>query len=302
MTGPRVVATNLAAVVETPQLDAGPYRIDADGRPYVPVGDGGVVLGVRLGDGAYATDTDHAAPGACLVHPDPAARHALTALSCLGNPVRVGGGAAAGAGGVVLGKRGEQGRVIACFADDVLARLAPGDAVAVRGFGQGAALPAPVTRHGVQMMNVSPAALSLLPVHVDGDVVHASVRAAVPSHVAGNGIGRPAHQWDVDLQVDDRTAAGVGLDTLLLGDLVAVRDLDVRHNAGYRRDWVTVGIVVHGGSPQPGHGPGLMPMLCGPRDAVQVSCDPDGHRGLAHHDLLGHDDRAASPDVQPHSA
>src|SRR3954454_3967064 len=97
--GPTVVASNLGGVVETPVLDGSPYRVDLDGRPYVPTGDGGIVLGVRLGDGVFAADADHAAPGACLVHPEPAARHALTSFACLGNTIEVRSGAAAGARG-----------------------------------------------------------------------------------------------------------------------------------------------------------------------------------------------------------
>src|SRR5215813_5770873 len=90
------VATNLGAVVETPGLAGQPTRLDIDGTPYVPTGDGGIVLGVRLGGGVFATDADHAAPGACLVHAEQPARHALTSYACLGNPVTVRTGAAAG--------------------------------------------------------------------------------------------------------------------------------------------------------------------------------------------------------------
>ena len=127
-----------------PALSSDPYRVDIDGRPYVPTGDGGVTLGIDLGDGVFDTDTDHAAPGACLVHSDPAARFALTAYACFGNRVMVRSGAAQGERGVVLGKRGEQGRVIAYFTQEVLSVLRPGDAVAVRAAGQGLAAPKPL--------------------------------------------------------------------------------------------------------------------------------------------------------------
>ena len=70
--------------------------------------------------------------------------------------------------------------------------------------------------------------------------------------------------WDVDLQVTAETG-------LRLGDLVAVDDLDVRHNAGYRRGYRTVGLIVHGDSPLPGHGPGLMPILCAPAENLPVT-------------------------------
>jgi hypothetical protein len=266
---------NLSGVVETPTMPSSPYLIDVDGHPYVPLADSGVVLGVHVGDGVFDHDADHVAPGVTLAHADQAARHALTAFACFGNRATVRSGAAAGAAGFVLGKRGEAGRVIVVFPDDVLARLAPGDAVTVRAEGQGAELP------GVSLLNADPAALGLLPLVVGPASVHATVRAVVPSELAGNGIGRPAQMWDIDLQVTPETAADAGLAGLRLGDLVAVDDLDVRHNAGYRRGYRTVGLIVHGGSPQPGHGPGLMPILCGPADRIPVTVTGDALPMLA---------------------
>ena len=103
------------------------------------------------------------------------------------------------------------------------------------------------------------------------------MRAVVPSRLAGNGIGRPAQQWDVDLAFP---AGDPVLAVLRLGDLLAVADLDVRHNMGFRRGHVTVGLVVHGDSPMPGHGPGLVPLLCGPADLLRAVPDAEGHGGL----------------------
>src|ERR1700722_10334773 len=132
------VTVNLLGVAEHPSIGDSPYLINADGEPYVPVGDGGIVLGVRLGDSAFAAAADHAAPGACLVHPDQAARHALLLYGCIGNQAVVRTGAAAGATGSVLGKRGDAGgRLITSFEPDVLARMRPGDQVSVRSIGQG---------------------------------------------------------------------------------------------------------------------------------------------------------------------
>jgi hypothetical protein len=281
-----IVANNLLGLVETPVLSSDPYRVDIDGRPYVPTGDGGVTLGIDLGDGVFDTDTDHAAPGACLVHPDAAARFALTAFACFGNRATVRSGAAQGERGVVLGKRGEQGRVIAYFTQDVLSALRPGDAVSVRAAGQGATPPAAVAGRGLVLMNADPAALAVLPIDLSGDRAEISVRADVPSVAVGNGIGRPAAMWDLDLQVLARDAPAIGLAGLRLGDLVAMHNLDVRHNAGYRRGYTTVGIVVHGGSPQPGHGPGVMPLLCGPSSTFELAVEPDAHQGVSGERLL----------------
>jgi Domain of unknown function (DUF4438) len=279
----RPVAVNLLGLVEQPEFGGTPYRVSADGSSYVPVGDGGIVLGVRLGESVFAREADHAAPGACLVHPDEGARHALTVYSCIGNQVVIRTGLAAGARGIVVGKRGESGRVIVSLAQEDLARLRPADQVAVRAYGQGwrpAGFPAEVT-----VLNTAPAAFGALPVAVTGGGrVLVGVRMIAASKLAGNGIGRPAAGWDLDLQLSapgGQSGDGSGgTGRLLLGDLLAVSDLDARWNMGYRRGWLTVGLVVHGASPLPGHGPGITPILTGPAGVLQAEADPAGHAGL----------------------
>jgi hypothetical protein len=62
---------------------------------------------------------------------------------------------------------------------------------------------------------------------------------------------------------------------------VAVADLDARFNAGYRRGWLTIGLVAHGGSPQPGHGPGITAILTGPAQALRAAVDAGDHQGLS---------------------
>ncbi|TVZ05974.1 DUF4438 domain-containing protein [Trebonia kvetii] len=272
-----LVDVNLAGVIEQASVGSDPFRIDADGAPYVPVGDGGIVLGLRLGDGVWDRAGDHAAPGACLGHPDPAAGYALVAQACIGNPVTIRTGAAAGRAGVVIGKRGEGGRVIATFPQDTLRLLRPGDQVAVRGRGQGATDPVP----GVTLANIDPALLAALPVEVADGRLTAGVRAVVPSRLVGNGIGRPTPLWDLDLQLTPDNADRYGAAGLRLGDLVAITDIDARFNAGYRRGWLTIGLVVHGGSPQPGHGPGVTAILTGPAGALAAIPEAEGHRGLS---------------------
>ena len=100
-------------------------------------------------------------------------------------------------------------------------------------------------------------------------------------------IGRPTPMWDLDLQLTPASAAGFGAAGLRLGDLVAITDIDARFNAGYRRGWVSVGLVVRGGSPQPGHGPGVTVIFSGPDDAVVTHVDAANHRGLCEETVLG---------------
>jgi hypothetical protein len=271
-----MTSVNLAGYAEHPVLGESPYRVGRDGASYVPAGDGGIVLGLELGESVFKLAADHAAPGACLLHPDAAARHALAAFACIGNQVVVRTGPATGAAGRVVGKRGEAGRVIAGFRQADLALLRPSDEVLVRACGQGWRPDGLTT--DVTVMNLDPTILGVLPVHLAADArtVTAGVRAVLPGRLAGNGIGRPAASWDLDLQL---TAGDLATD-VLLGDLIAVTDIDARYNMGYRRGWLTVGVVVHGASPLPGHGPGITPILTGPSAALQPLPDAAGHTGL----------------------
>jgi hypothetical protein len=169
--------------------------------------------------------------------------------------------------------------VIVIFAQDVLARLRPSDQVAIMSRGQGAK--APVA--GITQMNITPEALSLLPVRVEGDQVDVGVRVVLPSRTVGNGVGRPMAMWDVDLQVD---SANQAMSELRLGDLVAISDLDARTNAGFRKDWLSVGVVTHGTSPQPGHGPGVTIVLSGPAKHFSIRSEGAAHQGLREETLL----------------
>ena len=237
-----------------------------------------MVLGLRLGDSVFAHAGDHAAPGACLVHPHDDARRALVGLACLGNRVTVRTGDAIGAIGAVLGKRGGGERVIAVFAPEVLVRLRPNDQVAITSRGQGA----PSPRSDVIQMNIAPQARSLLGIETKDGLITVGVRTTLPNRQVGNGIGRPMAMWDVDLQVDaQHSAAG-----LCLGDVVAITDLDARTNAGYRRGWMSIGVVVHGASPQPGHGPGVTIVLSGPATSFLVHDEGAQHQGLTEERLL----------------
>jgi Domain of unknown function (DUF4438) len=260
----RPVAVNLAGSAESPSIGSTPFRVDIDGHPYVPVGDGGIVLGVELGQSVSALDGDHVAAGVTIAHPDPAANFALTAYSCIGNPVRVTSGDAQGTLGVVIGKRGEAGRVIVSLPPSALARLQPGDGMSIRAFGQGSTIDGAPT---VDFLNIDPGLVGPLGFAAEDGVVRVTVAGVIGSRLAGNGVGRPAQMWDVDLAFP---AGDPLLGQLRLGDLVAVHDLDVRHNIGYRRGWVTIGVIVHGDSPQPGHGPGLTPLATGPIESFHI--------------------------------
>jgi hypothetical protein len=133
----RLVSQVLTGEVWPPLADRHAYRVGPDGQPFALPGMGGVTLGVHCGDPATGYASDHLEPGASVRHRDPAANMALQFLTCVGNPVRVETGPAAGATGHVIG---QHAYVLADFPERVLAGITTGDAVTVTACGQGLAL------------------------------------------------------------------------------------------------------------------------------------------------------------------
>ena len=117
----RLVRTRLTAMI-TPT--AANRAVAPDGRLDVLPGQGGVVMGVRLGDPALDWRGDHVEPGISLAHADVSVNRAIQILSCVGNPVEVADGPARGTRGLIYGKHGA---VLAALPQDKLALAAPGD-------------------------------------------------------------------------------------------------------------------------------------------------------------------------------
>jgi Domain of unknown function (DUF4438) len=274
------VTVNALGYVGHSESSGEPFRIDRHGVTYVPTGDGGIVLNYRVGDSIFALDADHASPGVSVSHPNPDAAHSLVAQSCIGNIAQVRTGAATGALGVVLGKRGEGSRVLVLFAPEIMELIRPDDQISIATEGQGLS-DSDMESH---IFNISSALFNSLAFKKSGEkLFRVPVRTSFESKYVGNGIGRPMPLWDVDLQIYELPS---GVSDIHIGDIVAITNLDARFNAGYRNGWISVGVVVHGSSPQPGHGPGVTIFLSGPESEFELLSDPQNHVGLTESRLL----------------
>lgn len=248
-----LVRTRLRAVVQPASAN---QVVRPDGVLHILPGQGGVVTGIGLGDVAGKWAGDHVEPGASLGHPDAAANHAIRFLSCVGNPVQILDGAAAGARGLVFGKHGA---VLAMFAAEALARLAPGDGVAIdaHGIGLGDDEFPDVTCH-----SCSPALFAAL-VQKSAGRLRVKVAAVLPSVAAAAGIGMPAAMFNMDLHTSSPPVADMAKG-LRFGDIVAVMDQDHRFGRQHRPGWAMVGVVSHGAATGGGHGLGLTTLLTAP--------------------------------------
>lgn len=268
------VATNAADLVTVsvsgqvanpsmPGLPAEPYRLAADGTPFLWPTFGGIVYNVSVGDSAFGWTGDCIHPSVSIGHADGNKNRALNVFACVGNAALVAGGAAQGARGTVTGKSGRfSDQVIVHFDLETRRKLAVGDHVVVRSEGVGMALP---DSPGVHLKSLAPGLFGLLPQRMEDGVLKIGVGAVVPPHLVGAGAGLTSEGGSLHIQSTDRAAlADQGLDALRLGDLVAIEDTDSRYNHGYLRGALSIGIVGQTDGPRAGYGPGLTVVMTAP--------------------------------------
>jgi hypothetical protein len=249
-----------------------PYRISIHGEPRVLPATGGVTYNVRVGRRVDSIVGDHVEPGASIKHPDAESNGGLNVLACVGNPAEVLSGKASGSVGVVTGKHGGAEHVMVDFPEDVLEKLVPGDRILVRSFGVGLELP---DFPDIRCMSLDPDFFEKWVTESrDGKLV-VPVTHKVPAGVMGSGLGRDnAFRGDYDITMfDPQIVAEHGLDTLRLGDLVAIMDADATYGRYYNTGSVTIGIIVHGNSIIAGHGPGVTCLLSSRSGAIDPVID-----------------------------
>lgn len=265
-----------------PGLPAEPYRLAADGRPFLLPAWGGIVYNVSVGDPAFGWAADCIHPGVSIRRPEDLGNRGLNVFACVGNRARVMTGGAAGTTGVVTGKSGRfSEQVIVHIPKAAREKMAVGDQILIRSEGIGLTL----TDHpGVMMKGLCPGLLAKLPVRETGGRVEFGVTARIPAHLAGAGLGLTSEGGSLHLQSTDRAElAELGLDTLRLGDLVAIEDTDSRFNHGYLRGAMAIGAVCATDGPRAGYGPGIAILMTAPAGELGAFLAP----GTNIADLLG---------------
>lgn len=249
-----------------PGLPAEPYRLAADGRPFLLPTYGGIVYNVSVGDRAFGWAADCIHPGVSIRQADDLRNRGLNVHACIGNRAKVMTGQAAGATGVVTGKSGRfSEQVIVHFPRAAREKMAVGDQIIVRSEGLGMVIEG---HPSVSLKAVSPALLAVLP-HRPGKGLEIGVAAEIPAHMVGAGLGLTSEGGSIHLQTTDRAElAALGLDGLRLGDLVALADTDSRYNHGYLRGARAIGVVCATDGPRAGYGPGIAVLMTAPDEAL----------------------------------
>lgn len=252
-----------------PGLPAEPYRLSAEGRPFLLPTYGGIVYNVSVGDSAFGWAADCIHPSISIKGGDDVKNRGLNIFACVGNTAIVMTGQAQGEKGVVTGKSGRfSEQVIVHFPKATRERMAIGDQILVRSIGTGIE----ITGHpDVSPKGLGPELLKALPARSRDGVLEIGVVARVPAHLVGAGAGLTSEGGSLHIQSTDRAAlAEAGLDKLRLGDVVAVENTDSRYNHGYLRGAMSIGVVGQGDGPRAGYGPGLTIVLTAP--AGKLGC------------------------------
>ena len=238
------------------------YKISAQGKPTVLPGVGGITYNIRVGDPACGWEADHVEPGVSIENKENDVRYgqgantALNVLSCVGNDAAIVTGEAKGAKGIVTGKHGGIEHVLVDVHPEVMEKLMLGDKFLIKAFGVGLKL---LDYPDITVMNVDPRFLKALNPKPKGNKLEIPVTHTVPAAIMGSGLGSDqTYSGDYDIQLfDEKMRKQHKLDSLRLGDVVAITDTDHAYGRVYKQGAVSVGIVVHTNCIIAGHGPGV---------------------------------------------
>lgn len=245
-------------------MQFGDFEIKHDGSVYSCPSVGGIVYNVKTGDPTFGWEADHIEPGvsALLDEKNRGSKQNMgfNFLACVGNKATLRSGDAKGAVGTVTGHHGGVEHVTIDFDDDVLQKMTMDDKILIEAYGQGLKLE---DFPDVKVYNLDPYVLHKLPIKAKGKSLEVGVTHIVPAGLMGSGMGHNnIGTGDCDIMTHDaKTVKELKLDKLCLGDIVAVQDHDHSYGRTYRKNAVTIGIVIHGNSDLAGHGPGLSTLL-----------------------------------------
>ncbi len=266
----RVVMISVMGEVSHPTVRM--PRLDGEGNAYYVPSVGGITYNFSLGDPVFKPYADHVEPDVSIKNKDKSANEALMALSSIGNEAILVSGDGKGMKGFVIGKHGGINHVLVHFPDKE--KISIGDKVLIKAWGQGLKL---LDHPGVSVYNMDPEMFERIFREENGKVV-APVVLTVPGFMMGSGIGSSnpaATDYDINTR-DEKLVKEFGIDKLRIGDLVAIDNHDCRFGVGgYKEGFVSIGVVVHSNCVLTGHGPGVVVVLSGPKEEIDVVTGKD---------------------------
>lgn len=222
---------------------------------------GGIVYNFNIGDPCMGLRAEHLEPGVTSCnHVNPAANGAYNVYSCVGNTVKVVTGDAKGKTGYVTGKHGGPEHLMLWFDKETREQLTCTDQFLVRSWGFGLQL---TDYPDIMATNLDPDLLNKMGIEEKDGKLIVPVTHIIPSFMMGSGKGFGyTVRGDYDIMTSDREwVKKVGLESLRFGDIVLLQDQDNTYGRAHRENAVTIGVIIHGDTYRPGHGPGVTTLL-----------------------------------------
>jgi len=239
-----------------------PFEVGHNGQPYALPGVGSITYNVKVGDPAFGWTSDHTEPGVSTIctSTEKAYMRGYNFLACVGNEALITSGPAKGKKGVVTGMHGGVEHVLIDFPDAVLEKITLEDKFQIRAYGQGLAL---TNFPNIKTYNLSPTFLHKMLIKEVKESIEVGVTHIIPAGIMGSGIGSLSctrGDYDITTQ-DEEMIKKHKLDTIRLGDIVAIEDADNSYGRCYKKGAMSICIVVHSNSFVAGHGPGVTTLL-----------------------------------------
>ena len=267
----------------------GGYVTTWNGKPKLGIGIGGIKYNVKVGDPCTGwPETENLEPGIALMgteeKPDTSSYmmtntgRAFIKYSCIGNTTIMITGDAKNTTGTVTGKGGvsqTRKHVTAHFPQKALEKMNIGDKARIVAYGTGLK----IDGFNGEIANLSPKLLELMKPQLDDDTLTLPATRTLPIIVMGFGVGGGQPQegnWCIQT-TPPHLSEKYGLDTLRIGDLVAVQDAWMLYGKGYYRGATTIGVIATGASEVAGLGPGLLPIATSKKGRLKVRHDPDAN-------------------------
>jgi len=122
---------------------------------------------------------------------------------------------------------------------------------------------------GVHLKSLSPQLFDAMRIEENDAKLTVPVKAIVPPELMGAGAGLGSEGGAICIQSMDRNALSKhGLDSLRLGDIVAITDYDSAWGHGYRKGGISVGVVSSTDSIKAGYGPGVTLLMTAPAGEI----------------------------------
>lgn len=272
----KVIKIAVAGIIKHPRI---PSKFDVlnDGTSDTPVGIGSIVYNVKLGDSVYGWAADHVEIGVSAFNGRDDEGPTFSILSCMGNKVRMLSGDAKGAIGYVCGQHGGVQHIICNFHEEDLKLMAIDDRLQIEAYGTGLKL---LDYPDVYVHNIDPALFDAIDIKEDNGKLYVPVAGVVPSSLIGSGYGDTdkIRGRDCDFMTSEWDAIVENkLENLKLGDLVMISNLDSSFGRQYKRGAASIGVIIHGDSKIPGHGPGIATFLTSPNNRIEPIIDENSN-------------------------